>query len=83
MPHHYFDVTDEDRFFRDETGLPCPDEAAVRDAAIRALPTMARDVMPDGDAHQIAVRVRDGDGRYVSEASLTLTAGSLDPESES
>ncbi|WP_457589925.1 DUF6894 family protein [Jiella marina] len=78
MPLYYFDVLDGERFIRDETGHECADVAAIRRAAIESLPGMASDVMPDGDRHSIAVKVRDGDGVYVYEAALTLNAGPVD-----
>ena len=75
MPRYYFDVQDGDHFVRDEEGIDCGSRAAVRDAAIGALPGMASDVLPDGDAHDIEVLVRDETGCCVFKASLSLKSG--------
>lgn len=73
MPHYFFDEIDNGRVVRDETGYELPDMDAAKEAAIDALPDMARDQLPDGDEHLFAVRVRDTTGRELLEVSLTLT----------
>ncbi|MEX6509223.1 hypothetical protein [Jiella sp. M17.18] len=72
MPRFFFDINDNGQFSQDEIGVDCDGEEAVRKAAIEALPTLARDVMPDGDHHVISVLVRDAQGTTVLRSSLTL-----------
>lgn len=72
MPHYFFDEIDNGRVVRDEIGYDLPDIDAAKEAAIDALPDMARDQLPDGDEHLFAVRVRDTAGRELLEVSLTL-----------
>lgn len=74
MSRFYFDVQDGDLHFHDEEGIDLPSTEALRDAAIRALPEMASDALPDGDTHQMVVRVRDANGDYVFEASLSFSS---------
>ncbi|MCC4300312.1 DUF6894 family protein [Aurantimonas coralicida] len=78
MPVYFFDVQDEEKFIEDEVGLECEAYAAIRKAAIAALPDMAQAVMPDGDHHVIKVTVRDESGKKIFAASLTLEAQWLD-----
>ena len=58
MPRSYFDTNDGDEQQRDDTGLDMADRQAARLAAIDALPDIARDVLPDGDRREMAIRVR-------------------------
>lgn len=72
MPRYYFDTHDGDTGVIDEGGLQLADRAAARMAAIGALPDIARDVLPDGDRRDMAVRVRDESGRVILHATLSL-----------
>lgn len=74
MPLFYFDSHDGTRFLKDEDGLECASLEIVRKRTIDALPDIARDELPDGDDHVMWVKVRDASGRYLFEASLTLSA---------
>ena len=72
MPRFFIDTSDQTHFIRDEVGYEFPDVEAARDAAIDALPDMARDVLPDGDARTFLAVVRDEDGRTLMQATLSL-----------
>ena len=72
MPLYYLDVTDAGTTIADEFGTDLADDAEARAQAIGLLPDIAREVMPDGDRHEIAVAVRNEQGRAVYEATLTL-----------
>jgi len=72
MPRFYFDTSDNDRQVRDEDGLDLPDELSARNEAIKVLPGMAADGLPDGPEHLFRVSVRDANGEYIFEASLNL-----------
>ncbi|MEG9527355.1 MAG: hypothetical protein MIL41_16575 [Hyphomicrobiales bacterium] len=72
MPRYFFDTDDGDDRYRDDEGMDFPDAGAARDAAIGALPEMARDKLADGDRHVLAVRVRDSGGALVYSAKLDL-----------
>lgn len=82
MPHYYFDTQDGERFTSDDVGLECASREALRDAAISALPDMARDSLPNGDRQDFIVKVRDDGGRYVFQATLSLIAEWLDEQPE-
>ena len=72
MPLYFFDVTDAGTIETDDFGTDLADDAEARDQAIGLLPDIARDVMPDGDRHEIAVAVRNEQGQVVYDANLTL-----------
>jgi hypothetical protein len=56
----------------DPVGLELDGPEQARAEAVKALPDMARDVLPDGDHLRLAVSVRDETGRVFFRASLTL-----------
>jgi hypothetical protein len=73
MARYYFDVHDGTALTRDEDGVECCSLNELRFAAIDALPDLARDQLPNGDSTRLAVKVRDAGGKYLFEASLTLS----------
>lgn len=74
MPLYFFDIQDQEKVSRDDIGIECGTCEAVRDAAIEALPDLARDLRSDVERHSIIVLVRDEAGKNVFRASLTLDA---------
>jgi hypothetical protein len=72
MPRYYFDVSDGDKFTRDDEGLEMGDLIEASKAAVAALPEIARDVLPDGDHRDIIVQVRDQTGEVLIRSKLTL-----------
>jgi hypothetical protein len=71
---YYFDTDNDDRVLRDEAGQDCASLESMRDVALRALPDLARDDLPNGDRRVFTVKVRDESGRYVLQATLSLIA---------
>ena len=74
VPRYFFDIrsagSPQDR---DDEGTVCADLAAVRIAAMRVLPDIARDDIPkDGDRQTFTVVARDEDGQAVYTATLTF-----------
>jgi hypothetical protein len=81
MPRFYFDTYDDDRSVPDSQGIVLSDLEEATEEAIKALPDMARDGLPDGDYRDFVVEVRDEAGHRVFRARLTLVVESLpDPE---
>lgn len=78
MPRYYFDVYDSDGLAADEDGQELASRESARRAAIEVLPDIARDELPRGDREVFAVKVRDESGRYIFEASLSLSADWID-----
>ncbi|GEP09015.1 DUF6894 family protein [Methylobacterium gnaphalii] len=71
MPRYYFDVYDGQKLFRDEEGGVFDDRAAMRAEAMKVLPDIARDGIPqDGDRQSFTVRVRN-------ERNLTIYTGTI------
>ena len=79
MPRFFIDTSDQDRFVRDETGYEFDDVEAAKAAAVDALPDMARDELPDGDARTFLAIVRGSNGAPLLQASLTLHVTSMVP----
>jgi hypothetical protein len=77
MPRYYFDFRDGETDARDEVGLTFKDLKEARDAAIKLLPDVAHEELPDGDQHVFSVRIRDESGRYLFFATLSLIAQDL------
>ena len=73
MPRYYFDVDDGQALTVDLDGIECSSMDELRFAAIDGLPDLARDQMPNGDHTKMVVKVRNADGNYLFEASLTLS----------
>ncbi len=79
MPRYYFDEYDGDDFFQDDEGLELDGIEAARAEARKALPDIARDVIPDdGDRRVMTVKVRDETGKVVVTAILALDILALD-----
>ena len=82
MPLFYIDTCDEDDFIRDEIGHDLAEVEAAKEAAVDALPDMARDKLPDGDSRNFLAIVRDAEGRPLLQASLPLHVTSLVPTAQ-
>jgi hypothetical protein len=78
MARYYFDLYNSTGSFSDDEGLDLLNREAVRWEAIRVLPDIARDELPDGDAVNFEVRVRDESGKEIFRAILSLRAGWTD-----
>lgn len=72
MPRFYFDTHDGDRLTEDDEGLDLDGIEQARKEAIRALPDLVRDTLPNGDRRDFAVTVRDERGQPVLTATLSL-----------
>ena len=72
MPRFYFDVDDGERRTRDEEGLVLDDLAAASREAVKVLPEVARDVLPDGTEKVMSASVRDEGGTTLFRAVLAF-----------
>ena len=72
-----FDTNDGDRIIPDKEGLDLAGMEEARAEAIKALPDMARDGLPDGDYREFVVDVRDEAGQRVLRARLSLVVECL------
>jgi hypothetical protein len=77
MPRFYFDTYDSDRAVSDGEGLVLGGLKEAKEEAIKALPDMARDGLPNRDYREFVVDVRDEAGQKVLRARLTLIVESL------
>ena len=78
MARYFFDIEDDERFSEDDIGIECETQAAARDAAVEALPDIAKTAIPMGDRYTITVTVRDQKGQNVFRATLTVDTDWLD-----
>ena len=70
MPRYYFDVCDGDDVLHDQVGLDLEGDDMAADHAVRALPEMAHDELPNGPERDFWVKVRDEAGTYIFVADL-------------
>ena len=60
MSRFYIDTSDQDFFHRDDTESEVEDIEEAKNASVGALPDMAREALPDGDANLPRHRARRG-----------------------
>lgn len=72
MPRFRFDVSDNGQLMPDAEGLELPSLEAARREALATLGSIAKDALPDGDAREFIISVRDGQPDPVLTASLLL-----------
>ena len=73
MPLFFFETFDGDTSHSDKDGVILPSEEDARREALKAMPDMAREKIPDGDFRIFRSVVRDEHGEVVYEASMALT----------
>jgi hypothetical protein len=56
------------------------DDQSMRDEAIKMLPAMAKEELPDGPEHLFEIKVRDDEGEYRFQATLRLHSHWLQPQ---
>ncbi len=74
---YYFDTHDGDRFIPDEEGVLLDGIEQARAEALKALPDMARDALPNAGSSEFVVEVRDDAGRKLLRVSLSLVVQPL------
>lgn len=73
MPRYFFDIHYGPTFARDPIGTECDGHEGVRFEAMRALPAIARDQIPqDGDRQAFTMLVRDTNDVTVYTATVTF-----------
>jgi hypothetical protein len=72
MPRYFFDTTDTGLSQTDDVGTELVDLEAARGEVLAMLAGIARDELPDGDAREFVVRIRDDAGSILLTASLSL-----------
>lgn len=74
MPRFFFDTYDGEQILSDAEGVEFTGLESVREAAVNALPGIARDRFPNGETMELWVRVRDAANRPIFEASLIFSS---------
>jgi hypothetical protein len=72
MSRYFFDTFDDGAWIRDTEGTEFADREAARYEAIKTLPYIALDALPDGPTREFAVEVRDEGGRRLFRAELSF-----------
>ena len=78
MPRYFIDTDDGDRLVADAEGLDFVDSESALAAAIKALPDMARDKLPNSN-YNYAVVVRNERDVVLCRATLTLKIDRREP----
>jgi hypothetical protein len=73
MPRYFFDIHDGARSTTDDTGVELDGLEAARQEAARTLGEIARDILPDGDRHEVVIEVKDEAGQRVLAAKLSVS----------
>lgn len=72
MAMYYFDTFENGEHVEDDEGLECSTPEQVRCEAMKALPSIAKEEIPnDGDRQAFTVLVKDETGKLVYSATLT------------
>ena len=77
MPRYFFRTTSNDQVIEDSAGAEFASEDKMRAAAIRTLPMMALDELPDGATHEFAIDVSDEAGEVIFRATLSFKSSWL------
>ena len=77
MAKYYFDVQDHGSN-KDDIGTECASLEEARRAALRYLPDIAREEMPDGDRRTFSLVLSDGSRRPVYAITLSVIGVRLD-----
>lgn len=72
MPRYFIDSDDGELEARDEEGQDFASPNAARNAALKGLPDMAHDEIPDGEQRTFTVTVRNDVGREIYQGTLTF-----------
>jgi hypothetical protein len=77
MPRYFFDVHDGEKHTPDHIGLELENTQAAQQEAVRALPGIAKDALPDGTQRDFVIEVRDEGKRPILRAKLSLTVETI------
>jgi hypothetical protein len=72
MPRYFFDVRDGEKITRDDDGLELASLDTAQNEAVKALPEIAKDQLPDGSRREFEIIVKNDAGRPVLRAVLSL-----------
>jgi len=72
MPRYYFDIRDGDYVQKDDEGTILPSVREAKAQAVKTLPDIARDELPDADRREFVIEVKDENGRPVLTARLSI-----------
>jgi hypothetical protein len=72
MARFHFDVRDGESVTRDDTGLEFPGLQQARDEASRAAAEIITDTLPAGPKREVAIEVRDENGKPLFKARVAF-----------
>ena len=75
MARFFFDIQNGSNRFPDHFGEDCDSFKDACKQAIALLPDIARETLPDNEAHDFVCELRDHTGQIVYRAKLLLRAG--------
>jgi hypothetical protein len=77
VPRYFFDVHDGDTNSPDDEGLELGGLDEAQSEAVRTLPEVAKDILPDGAAREFVITVRDAAGSPILRARLEVSVDRL------
>lgn len=79
MPRFYFDVREGSRFVTDDDGLEFPDLNAAEQEAAEAAAELGRDRLPQSDAREVTIEVRNEHSQRVLTVKSSLEINRVQP----
>lgn len=79
MPRFYFDVREGTRLARDDDGLLFDTLDGVEREAAKAAAEIGKDTLPQGDAREVTVEVRNEHGQQVLTIVVAMSVYRVDP----
>ena len=73
MPRYFFDIHNGAVFTTDDTGVELDGIEAAQQEAARTLSGFAKEILPDGNPHEIVIMAKDEAGQRVLVAKLSAS----------
>ncbi|WP_036345915.1 hypothetical protein [Microvirga sp. BSC39] len=73
MPRFYFDVREDGEIIPDQEGLECESLDAAEHLAAVSAADIGRDLLPKGNAREITIEVKDGDGFLLVTVTVAMS----------
>ncbi len=73
MPRYFFDIHDGAVFTTDDTGVELDGIEAAQQEAAQTLCGIAKEILPDGNPHEVVIEVKDEARQRVLVAKLSAS----------
>lgn len=72
LPRFYFDVREDNHLISDHEGIELDSLDDAEEKAVYAAAQIGQDRLPRGEAHQVAIEVRDESGQRVLAVTVSM-----------